>query len=195
MFEDHVDAFILGDVDDVDDLAGRGYACLPVRWIGLENPLLVEMGVDGLEELRAHDAVVRGFIGGVCLVADGGGLRVEGGDSVIVENLVDEGGVVAGTEGRVAEDQGGAGVGVAAVEVVEDFGGRLPAAEDGDVVGFFTDFEELLDVAGVDGGVDYSWIVLREAGWDKGPAADGNDDVTSSSRDGLAVWSALAGSY
>ena len=84
---------------------------------------------------------------------------VEGGDAVVVEDFVDEGGVVARSEGCVAEYEGGGGVGVAAVEVVEDFCGALTAAEDADVVGFFADFEEVADLTGVGGGVDYAWMV------------------------------------
>ena len=63
VFEDHVDAFGAGEVDDFDNLGGRVETGFPFLGIGFEDTLLVEGVVEFLEELLSHDAVVGGLIG------------------------------------------------------------------------------------------------------------------------------------
>ena len=187
VFENDVDASVLGDVGDFDDLAGGVEGVSPLLGVWFEDALLVQSVVDLVQQFGPDDRVVCASVCGDGCIAGAGGLVEEWCYPFIVEDLVDEWRVVAWSESSIAEDQGRVGVGKAAVKVVEDFCGTLTSAEDSDVVCFFSYFEQVADMAGVAGRVNYSGMVWQKGAWDMRASSYSDNQVASASSENLSV--------
>lgn len=183
-----------GELVNTRDRAVVPDALRPVLLGIVEDLLRVHLGVDLLEQLDAHDAVVGRLVAGDGLGADDGVLRPDVVDALRVEDLVDERRVVAGLERRAADDQVGFAGRVARVQVVEDFGGALAAADDGDGARCLAGREDLVDVRGVLRAVDDSGVGGGDFFGDAGAAAGGDHDVFAVC-DGLTAGCAVGGSH
>lgn len=152
----HAHALGRAVVLDAADVALRQDAVLPLRLVRVLHALQVHRVVDLFDQLEPDDGVVGCFFDGDALAALFGGLAEEVVHALGVEDFIHaaflplancpdtlsgllreylQRRVVAGPEGRVPEDQGSARVGIPPLQVVEDLGGALAAAHDGDVVG------------------------------------------------------------
>ena len=74
---------------EADDFAPCDDFALPLALVGLVQALVIHVLVHPVEQLGSDDAVVCGFVVGVCFLAGLGGEVVEGVDAVGVEDLVD----------------------------------------------------------------------------------------------------------
>ena len=175
-----------GELVDAGDRAVVPDALRPVLFGVVEDFLGVHLGVDLLEEFDAHDAIVCGLIASDGLGANDRVLRPDVVDALRVENLVDEGRIVAGFERGAADNQVGFASWVARVQVVEDFGCTLAAADDGYGSRCLAWREDLVDVRGVLRAVDDSGVVGGDFFGDAGTAAGGDHDVFAVC-DGLAA--------
>jgi hypothetical protein len=133
--QDETDFLRILHVDDPDGVLVGEDAMLPLLFVEIGDLLGIHLRIDVLEQLGTDNAIVGTTVEIDRVLALSRGLVIDGIDTVGIEDLVDKGGVVAGSESGALDDQPSVRVGISRMEVIEDFCSALATAHDGNGVG------------------------------------------------------------